>query len=109
MLVQRGETALRHRSLTSGDPLAASKVPGTVGPRDDCDRSKLESPFVDLVKALIVEDDPIIGDFVARGLREGGFAVDVADDGHRGLALALEMRPDVAVVDVMLPGWTGWS
>jgi DNA-binding response OmpR family regulator len=59
------------------------------------------------MKALVVEDDPTIADFVARGLREAGFAVDVANDGHRGLSLALETRPDVAVVDVMLPGRDG--
>ena len=59
------------------------------------------------VRLLLVEDDPIIADFVARGLREAGFAVDVASDGSRGLALALESRPDVAIVDLMLPGIDG--
>jgi DNA-binding response OmpR family regulator len=59
------------------------------------------------VRLLLVEDDPTIADFVARGLREAGFAVDVAPDGSRGLALALESRPDVAIVDVMLPGIDG--
>jgi two-component system, OmpR family, response regulator len=59
------------------------------------------------VRLLVVEDDPIIADFVARGLREAGFAVDVASDGSRGLALALESRPDVAIVDLMLPGIDG--
>ncbi len=59
------------------------------------------------MKALVVEDDPTIADFVARGLREAGFAVDVANDGHRGLSLALETLPDVAIVDVMLPGRDG--
>ena len=59
------------------------------------------------MKLLLVEDDPIIADFVARGLREAGFAVDVAGDGSRGLTLALESRPDVAIVDLMLPGIDG--
>ena len=40
-------------------------------------------PFV---RALIVEDDQTIADFVARGLREAGFAVDHAADGEEGLA-----------------------
>jgi two-component system OmpR family response regulator len=56
---------------------------------------------------LLVEDDPTIAEFVSRGLREAGFAVDVASDGRGGLALALESRPDVAVVDLMLPGLDG--
>ena len=53
--------------------------------------------------ALIIEDDPAIADFVARGLREAGFAVDVAADGEEGLTAALEQKPDVAIVDLMLP------
>jgi two-component system OmpR family response regulator len=59
------------------------------------------------MRLLLVEDDPTIAEFVSRGLREAGFAVDVASDGPGGLALALESRPDVAVVDLMLPGLDG--
>jgi two-component system OmpR family response regulator len=59
------------------------------------------------VRALIIEDDRVIADFVARGLREAGFAVDVAADGSSGLAAALEQEFDVAIVDVMLPGLDG--
>lgn len=53
--------------------------------------------------ALIVEDDRTIADFVARGLREAGFAVDVAADGEEGLSTALAHDPDVVIVDLMLP------
>ena len=59
--------------------------------------------------ALIIEDDRTIADFVARGLREAGFAVDVALDGEEGLATALAGDPDVAIVDLMLPGRDGLS
>ena len=59
--------------------------------------------------ALIIEDDRAIADFVARGLREAGFAVDVANDGEAGLASALEQNPDVAIVDLMLPRRDGLS
>jgi two-component system OmpR family response regulator len=59
--------------------------------------------------ALIIEDDRAIADFVARGLREAGFAVDVAADGEDGLAAALEQKPDVAIVDLMLPRRDGLS
>lgn len=57
--------------------------------------------------ALIIEDDRAIADFVARGLREAGFAVDVAADGEEGLTLALDREPDVAIVDLMLPRLDG--
>src|SRR5580765_8137742 len=59
--------------------------------------------------ALIIEDDRAIADFVARGLREAGFAVDVASDGEEGLSLAVEQNPDVAIVDLMLPRRDGLS
>jgi two-component system OmpR family response regulator len=59
--------------------------------------------------ALIIEDDRAIADFVARGLREAGFAVDVAGDGEEGLEAALEQNPDVAIVDLMLPRRDGLS
>lgn len=59
--------------------------------------------------ALIIEDDGAIAEFIARGLREAGFAVDVARTGDEGLAAALTFTPDVAIVDVMLPGRDGLS
>ena len=59
--------------------------------------------------ALIIEDDAAIAGFIARGLREAGFAVDVASNGHEGLEAALAGQPDVAIVDVMLPGRDGLS
>lgn len=58
---------------------------------------------------LIIEDDRAIGDFIARGLREAGFAVDVATNGNDGLDAALTEEPDVAIVDLMLPGRDGLS
>src|SRR6187397_1055916 len=59
--------------------------------------------------ALIIEDDKAIADFIARGLREAGFAVDVAINGEEGLEAALTQEPDIAIVDLMLPGRDGLS
>jgi two-component system, OmpR family, response regulator len=61
------------------------------------------------MRALIVEDDQAIADFIARGLREAGYAVDVATNGDDGLHAALAGEPDVAIVDLMLPGRDGLS
>jgi two-component system OmpR family response regulator len=61
------------------------------------------------MRALIVEDDPTIAAFVANGLREAAFAVDVAPDGDTGLARASAVSYDVAIVDVMLPRLDGLS
>jgi DNA-binding response OmpR family regulator len=61
------------------------------------------------VRALLVEDDATIADFVTRGLREAGFAVDRAGDGDEGLRAALAGSYDVAIIDVMLPRRDGLS
>ena len=61
------------------------------------------------MRALIVEDDPTIASFIARGLKEAGFAVDQAADGVAGLGLARTGPHDVAIVDVMLPGLDGMA
>jgi two-component system, OmpR family, response regulator len=61
------------------------------------------------MRALIVEDDRAIAEFVARGLREAGFAADQAGDGESGLELALSEPYDVAIVDLMLPRRDGLS
>ena len=61
------------------------------------------------MRALIVEDDQTIADFVARGLREAGFVVDHAGEGQLGLEMARGGEYDVAIVDLMLPGLDGNS
>lgn len=61
------------------------------------------------MRALLVEDDDTIADFIARGLREAGFAVDRAPDGQAGLTSALEHPYDVAILDLMLPKRDGLS
>jgi DNA-binding response OmpR family regulator len=61
------------------------------------------------MRALLVEDDPTIAEFVARGLRETGFAVDHEADGEAGLAAAMKSPYDVAIVDLMLPKRDGLS
>jgi len=59
--------------------------------------------------ALLIEDDDTIAEFVARGLREAGFAVDRMADGAAGLEAATDQVYDVAVIDVMLPKRDGLS
>ena len=61
------------------------------------------------MRALLVEDDATIAEFVARGLREAGFVVDGRADGDAGLEAALREPYDVAILDVMLPGRDGLS
>lgn len=59
------------------------------------------------MKLLIIEDDRKTAGFVKRGFEEDGWSVCVATDGPGGLAAAIAEPPDVAIVDVMLPGLSG--
>jgi two-component system OmpR family response regulator len=61
------------------------------------------------MRVLVVEDDGKIASFVSKGLKEAGFAVDVATDGVDGLHLGLTESYDAAVIDIMLPGLDGLS
>ena len=58
---------------------------------------------------LVIEDDPKTGDYLKKGLRESGYAVDLARTGTDGLHMALEQAYDLVVLDVMLPGIDGWE
>jgi len=61
------------------------------------------------MRLLLVEDDRNIAEFIIKGFREAGFAVDHAHDGEEGLQMAQGVRYDVAVVDIMLPRLDGIS
>jgi DNA-binding response OmpR family regulator len=56
---------------------------------------------------LVVEDERTIAESVAARLRAEGFAVDVAHDGPSAVAKVHSCRPDLVVLDVMLPGFDG--
>jgi DNA-binding response OmpR family regulator len=56
---------------------------------------------------LVVEDEVSIAEAVATRLRSEGYAVELAFDGPTGVALADRLRPDLVVLDLMLPGLDG--
>src|SRR6266513_2848163 len=59
------------------------------------------------MKILVVEDDRKVAGFIEQGLREEGYAVDVAPDGEEGTTLAHVYEYDLVVLDVMLPKKNG--
>ncbi|MBI3970007.1 MAG: response regulator transcription factor [Chloroflexi bacterium] len=61
------------------------------------------------VRVLIVDDDPSVLGALRRSLSTEGYEVDTADTGVAALALARERTPDVVILDVMLPGMTGYE
>lgn len=60
-------------------------------------------------KALIVDDDPIAIDLMARWLSRMGFSILTAGHGEEGLALAREHKPAVILLDVLMPGMDGYG
>ena len=59
------------------------------------------------MRLLLVEDDPRIARFIAKGLREQAYAVDVVSSGEEALYLAAINNYDLAVLDVMIPAPDG--
>jgi two-component system copper resistance phosphate regulon response regulator CusR len=61
------------------------------------------------MRILVVEDEKKTAAFLAKGLREAGFSVDVAVDGETGSGLAHATKFDLLIVDIMLPHKDGWE
>jgi DNA-binding response OmpR family regulator len=56
---------------------------------------------------LVVDDEPTIGEIVARYLQRAGYDARVSGDGPSAMVAAAQRRPDLVVLDVMLPGFDG--
>ena len=61
------------------------------------------------MRVLLVEDSERLRRYVSLGLRQAGYAVDVAEEGEEGLWLATENPYDVIILDIMLPKLDGLS
>jgi DNA-binding response OmpR family regulator len=61
------------------------------------------------MRVLLIEDETTLADTLAAGLRADGFAVDVANDGVDGLAKVHSTGYDAIVLDIMLPGLSGYE
>ena len=72
----------------------------------DCARDP-GAPAVGTV--LVVDDDPISRDLIARALSRQGLHIEVADGGEQALRLAKKLRPDAITLDVIMPGMDGWT
>jgi two-component system copper resistance phosphate regulon response regulator CusR len=58
---------------------------------------------------LVIEDEDTTRNYLCQGLREAGFVVDSAEDGTTGLHLLNTNIYDLLILDVMLPGTSGWT
>jgi two-component system, OmpR family, response regulator len=61
------------------------------------------------MRVLVVEDEKKLGELLGRGLREEGYAADVADRGEEALWMAQAVEYSAIVLDVMLPGVDGFE
>lgn len=60
-------------------------------------------------KILIIEDDPFLIDIYTTKLKAENFSVEVATDGGMGLEKMKENKPDLVVLDIVLPHFDGWE
>lgn len=59
------------------------------------------------VTVLVVDDEPVLAEMVSMALRYEGWNITTAGDGSSAIAAARRQRPDVVVLDVMLPDMSG--
>jgi PAS domain S-box-containing protein len=62
---------------------------------------------VNAASILVIDDDPDVRAFIAETLEDAGYRVRQAADGPQGLAQAVAERPDLAVIDFIMPGMSG--
>ncbi|MGB0387087.1 MAG: response regulator transcription factor [Ardenticatenaceae bacterium] len=62
-----------------------------------------------MIHILLIDDDRLITEPLARTLTLSGYKVSVAHNGREGLDLALEREPDLVILDVLMPEMNGWA
>ncbi|MDP3971101.1 MAG: response regulator [bacterium] len=60
-------------------------------------------------KVLIVEDDKFLSELISTKLDKEGFDISLAGDGETGVNKASEFKPDIILLDIMLPGMDGFE
>lgn len=58
---------------------------------------------------LLVEDDPFLIDIYRSKLKEVGFSVDTAEDGEQAITKMKDKKPDLVLLDIVLPDIDGWE
>jgi len=60
-------------------------------------------------KILLIEDDSFLIDIYTTKLKEAGFSVEVASDGETAFEKLEEKKPDLVILDIVLPQINGWE
>ncbi len=61
------------------------------------------------VKVLVIDDDPFIAGIYTLTLAKEGFEVTLARDGFEGIKMAGQLRPDIILLDILMPGIDGFE
>lgn len=61
------------------------------------------------IQVLIVEDDKFLSELISTKLTKEGFEIYLATDGENGMSIAEEKNPDIILLDIMLPGMSGFE
>ncbi len=61
------------------------------------------------INILLIEDDSFLSNIYGTKLREEGFSVNFAINGEEGLKKVKELKPDIVLLDILLPGIDGWE
>ena len=68
-----------------------------------------ERKMVEIKKILVIEDDPEEREFLIQALKKSGYIVYGAQTGEEGLNIFKKVKPDLVLLDVVLPGIDGWE
>ncbi|EUA05312.1 response regulator [Mycobacterium kansasii 824] len=76
-------------------------------PRTPVERVVMSRADGQPISVLVVDDEPVLAEMVSMALRYEGWNITTAQDGASAIAAARAARPDVVVLDVMLPDMSG--
>lgn len=62
-----------------------------------------------MARILVVEDEPNLRKLIKTNLAASGYEVVTAADGEEGLSLTQEIKPDIVLLDIRMPGMSGWD
>ncbi|MEA2088510.1 MAG: response regulator transcription factor [Patescibacteria group bacterium] len=65
--------------------------------------------FKKQIKILIIEDDSFLSDFYGKKLSDKNYEVFIASDGEKGVKIAKEKKPDLILLDLVLPKMSGFD
>src|SRR5881275_2569323 len=92
---------------TSGERRRVNAMTTSTSPATNAAASRLTRPDGSPLRALVVDDEPMLADLLSMALRYDGWEVRAAATGIAGVRAVREFAPDVVLLDVMLPDIDG--